>query len=111
MQYDEDEDYFAGYGEDSGSQGIYSEDVLEDLEENDEISPDEEAFMEGYREAGVPKEKKDKKEKEVAAEKEEMPAVNRKRKKSSKKTVKKRKAIKRKTKNLKKREPSRKKRK
>ena len=31
---------------------IYEEDVMEDLEESDEISPEEEAFMKGYKKAG-----------------------------------------------------------
>lgn len=31
---------------------VYGSSAREDLEENDEISPEEEAFMEGYEESG-----------------------------------------------------------
>lgn len=31
---------------------IYEEEVMEGLEEGDEISPEEEAFMKGYKKAG-----------------------------------------------------------
>ena len=54
MNYDDEDNFEADTDE---GQGIYEKDTLEDLEENDEISPEEEAFMEGYRKAGIVKEK------------------------------------------------------
>ena len=39
---------------------IYSEETVEDLEENDEINPDEGAFMEGYMKEQKSKKKKKK---------------------------------------------------
>ncbi|MEK6934969.1 MAG: hypothetical protein AABW46_03760 [Nanoarchaeota archaeon] len=43
--YDENED-------------VYNEESLEELEEDDEISPEEEAFMEDYNKAGKKRKKK-----------------------------------------------------
>ncbi|MBD3310160.1 hypothetical protein GF351_02990 [Candidatus Woesearchaeota archaeon] len=43
IELEEDE----GFGED-----VYSEDIRETLLENDELSPEEAGFMQGYSEAG-----------------------------------------------------------
>lgn len=56
-------------------EGIYNEEGMEELEENDEISPVEEAFMAGYNEA----EKPEKKAKPVKKE-EEKPKKSKKKK-------------------------------
>ena len=55
-------------------EGIYAEEGMEELEEGDEISPVEEAFMAGY--AGA-----DKPEKKIKAAKEEEPPKKKSKKK------------------------------
>jgi len=48
-----EEDYKAQEGEET----VYDEDTREDMIDNDEISPEEEAFMKGYDEAEEKKKK------------------------------------------------------
>jgi hypothetical protein len=48
------------YEEDEGEENVYQEETREGLVDDDEISPEEEGFMQGYEEA----EEADKEEKE-----------------------------------------------
>lgn len=48
--------------ENEEDEDIYEEDGMEDLEYDDEISPTEEAFMKGYKEAEKRKEKEEEEE-------------------------------------------------
>ncbi len=69
---------------------VYEEEGLEALEENDEITPEEEAFMEGYKHT-LPVRSKKKKKAEISVQK-------KKQKKSKKKKVHKKKRIKKRAK-------------
>lgn len=50
-----EEEYYDG---EVKEEDIYSEEGAENLEESDVINPEEEAFMQGYNEAGKKKKKK-----------------------------------------------------
>jgi len=50
-----DDDYYDGEGEEN----VYDEEVRDDLVDGDEISPEEEGFMQGYDEADEDKEDED----------------------------------------------------
>ena len=52
------------YEEENGEQTVYDEDTREDMIDNDELSPEEEAFMKGYDET----DKHNKKDKESSDE-------------------------------------------
>lgn len=51
----QDEEFYDGEVDD---EDIYSENGTEELEENDVINPEEEAFMQGYNKAAVKHKKK-----------------------------------------------------
>ncbi len=59
-----EEEYNAeGYEDpDMAERNVYSEETREELVDNDEISPEEEAFMAGYDEADKEQEEKDEEE-------------------------------------------------
>lgn len=57
MSADEDDTFEETAGE-AGKDDIYDEEGMEELEEDDEISANEEAFMKGYKDAEVKKKKK-----------------------------------------------------
>ena len=46
--------------EDESEENVYDDESREDLVENDEISPEEEGFMQGYEDAAEDKKKKKK---------------------------------------------------
>ena len=56
---------------DEGEENVYNDEAREDLVDNDELSPEEEAFMKGYDEASEPDELDDASDEDESKEKEE----------------------------------------